>query len=284
MGNHEWCVALLLVTYHPTLSDQTPSWRYRFDSASATGPGNASQGDFRAYLARTHMPSPSAGLGADGLYYSFDIGLVHFVMLQGYCPEMTNTSVQSCLRAGGSQAAWLQSDLGAVDRALTPWVVVTFHQPYANSNTAHPMSLEGFPMQAAIEDVLYEARVDLVLSGHVHSYERSCRLYRLQCVADGIVYITIGDGGNREGLAAEWTMPQPAWSRFRLAAFGHGELTAVNATALEWSWTSNPTLDPAGADSFVLVKGVAAGMADTEAARRLPGVTRQARFRAGYER
>ena len=30
----------------------------------------------------------------------------------------------------------------------------------------------GKPMQAAIEDTLYQAGVDLVLSGHVHAYER----------------------------------------------------------------------------------------------------------------
>ena len=30
----------------------------------------------------------------------------------------------------------------------------------------------GKPMQAAIEETLYQAGVDLVLSGHVHAYER----------------------------------------------------------------------------------------------------------------
>jgi len=49
-------------------------------------------------------------------------------------------------------------------------------------------------------------------------------------------HITIGDGGNREGLAAKWNSPQPAWSAFRQASYGHGELEVVNATALHWTW------------------------------------------------
>ena len=50
----------------------------------------------------------------------------------------------------------------------------------------------GAPMQAAIEDTLYAAKVDMVFSGHVHAYERSCRVYRYKCVADAPYYITIG--------------------------------------------------------------------------------------------
>ena len=52
--------------------------------------------------------------------------------------------------------------------------------------------LLGAPMQAAIEDTLYAAKVDMVFSGHVHAYERSCRVYRYKCVADAPYYITIG--------------------------------------------------------------------------------------------
>lgn len=48
-------------------------------------------------------------------------------------------------------------------------------------------------MQAAIEDTLYAAKVDLVFSGHVHAYERSCRVYKYACVADAPYYITIGE-------------------------------------------------------------------------------------------
>jgi hypothetical protein len=132
MGNHEW-----------------------FDTAH----------NFKAYQARYQNPTVN---GTKELYYSFNAGLVHFVMVAGYCPQMMNTHEQPCLKDGSAQKAWLESDLGGVDRDVTPWVVVSFHQPYVNSNTAHPIEAEGVPMQEAVEDVLFDNKVDLVFSGHVH--------------------------------------------------------------------------------------------------------------------
>jgi acid phosphatase type 7 len=159
-------------------------------------------------------------------------------MLQGYCPEMRNTSSQPCLGAGSPQLAWLRADLASVNRSVTPWVVVAFHQPFVNSNTAHSIAKEGLPMQVAVERALVEGGVDLVLSGHVHAYERSCRLYNYSCVPDASapVYVTIGDGGNREGLASTWVDPQPAWSLHRRASYGHGQLVVPNATHMKWEW------------------------------------------------
>ena len=45
----------------------------------------------------------------------------------------------------------------------------------------------------------------------------SCRVYQYKCVSGAPYYITIGDGGNAEGLATRWVNPQPAWSVFRQA-------------------------------------------------------------------
>jgi acid phosphatase type 7 len=226
---------------------------------------DSSNYDFLAYRSRFHGPAvTTAGIpGGGGLYYAIDVGTVHVVALAGYCPEMTSTSTQPCVGAGSAQQAWLEADLAAVDRAVTPWVIVMFHEPYMNSNTAHPIAKEGAPMQAAVEDVLYKAGVDMVFSGHVHAYERSCRAYKYKCMTDGTgpVYITIGDGGNREGLAKTWVTPQPDWSLFRQASFGHGELTAVNETHMHWVWVQNSAaLVPGGAleaglDDVWVVKG-----------------------------
>lgn len=118
-----------------------------------------------AYTSRFQNPKVD---GVKELYYSFDAGLVHFVMVAGYCSEMVKYGEQPCLRDGSKQKEWLWKDLGSVDRSVTPWVVVSFHQPFVNSNTAHSIEKEGLTMQAAIEDVLFENKVDLVFSGHVH--------------------------------------------------------------------------------------------------------------------
>ncbi|KAG0466927.1 hypothetical protein HPP92_018507 [Vanilla planifolia] len=44
------------------------------------------------------------------------------------------------------------------------------------------------------------------------------------------VYITIGDGGNLEGLATNMTEPQPKYSAFREASFGHAIFDIKNRT------------------------------------------------------
>ena len=222
---------------------------------------------FQSYLARTHSPSAGGATPtADTLYYSINLGLMHVVMLQGYCTAMKTTAQQPCLARGSAQLAWLQDDLARVNRSATPWVIVAFHQPYVNSNTAHSRATEGAPMQAALEDTLHAGGVDLVLSGHVHAVERSCKAYNFTCVANGTVYITVGDGGNGEGLAAKWEEPQPAFSLFRQASFGHGEVLAENATHLQWTWRQNSALTPSAVDSVWVVKGQLGAVG--------PGVTR----------
>jgi hypothetical protein len=120
-------------------------------------------GSFLSFVKRFRSP---AGTDANRLYYSLDYGLAHVVFLQGYCPAMRTYSVTPCLGPGTPQAMWLAADLAAVNRALTPWVIILIHQPWMNSNWAHRISLEGVEIQAVLEDLVQSA--DLVVSGHVH--------------------------------------------------------------------------------------------------------------------
>lgn len=55
----------------------------------------------------------------------------------------------------------------------------------------------------------------------------------------GPMHVTIGDGGNREGLANKFLDPQPEISVFREASFGHGEFLVVNETHAHWTWHRN---------------------------------------------
>jgi hypothetical protein len=64
----------------------------------------------------------------------------------------------------------------------------------------------------------------------------------------GMMHITVGDGGNHEGLASEWLYPQPEWSMMREASFGHGELDVKNATHAYWSWHRNNDNEAVKAD------------------------------------
>ncbi|XP_040384547.1 probable purple acid phosphatase 20 [Oryza brachyantha] len=185
---------------------------------------------FKAYNARWRMPyDAGASPSGSNLYYSFDVagGAVHVIMLGSYTDYA----------AGSAQHRWLQGDLASVDRARAAFVVALVHAPWYNSNEAHRG--EGDGMRAAMEELLHGGRVDAVFAGHVHAYERFARVYGGEADPCGAVHVTIGDGGNREGLAEKYVDPQPATSAFREASFGHGRLEVVNATHALWTWHRN---------------------------------------------
>ena len=115
-------------------------------------------------------------------------------------------------------------------------------------------------MQKAIEPVLNQYKVDVVFSGHVHAYERSCQVYNYTCTSGAPSYITIGDGGNAEGLATGWVNPQPSWSKYRQASYGFGELIVTNSTHASWAWHQNKDLVPTVTDSVVFTRGQASSL------------------------
>ncbi|KAK8961323.1 Purple acid phosphatase 18 [Platanthera guangdongensis] len=181
---------------------------------------------FQSYNARWKMPYEESG-SMSNLYYSFEVAGVHVIMLGSYTDYGEDSE----------QYAWLKADLAKVDRERTPWLLVLLHAPWYNSNWAHQG--EGDDMMAAVEPLIYSAGVDILIAGHVHAYERTERVYGGQLDPCGAVHITIGDGGNREGLAQRYLYPKPVWSVYREASFGHGELDVVNGTHASWSWHRN---------------------------------------------
>lgn len=199
---------------------------------------------FAAYKARWPMPHEESG-STSNLYYSFDVagGAIHIVMLGSYADFGSDSD----------QYKWLQKDLGCVDRGLTgPWLIVLLHAPWYNTNSAHQG--EGEDMRKAMESLLFEARVDAVFVGHVHAYERFTRVYDNAKNPCGPMHITIGDGGNREGLASEFKEDHKSasLSLFREASFGHGRLKVLNQTHAHWSWHRNDDPDCTVADEVWL--------------------------------
>ena len=157
--------------------------------------------------------------------------------------------------AGTPQYTFAAADLAGVNHTRTPWVIVVQHTPFYCSNTEHEGS--GALMAATFEDMFVKAKVTLVIAGHVHAYERTANVVGGVVNASGPQHITIGDGGNREGLYTNWVNPQPAWSLYRDAEYGSGELTFVNATHALWAWHRNADPVPVVTDTAV-IRNVAA--------------------------
>nr|GFA20611.1 bifunctional purple acid phosphatase 26 [Tanacetum cinerariifolium] len=80
-------------------------------------------------------------------------------------------------------------------------------------------------MRAAFESWFCHYKVDVIFARHIHAYERSYRISNLHYNVTGgasypiphksaPVYITVGDGGNQEGLALRFNDPQPDYLHF----------------------------------------------------------------------
>ncbi|ETW03563.1 hypothetical protein, variant 1 [Aphanomyces invadans] len=182
---------------------------------------------FDAYQARYRMPFAESNASRGNLFYSFDVASVHVVVLTPYLPTYR----------GSAQYKWVGRDLERVDRSVTPWIVVMMHGPWYSSNRAHQSKVEPqHAMRKDMEDLLFDHRVHLVLAGHVHSYERTLPVYRNELTVNAPIYITIGDGGNREGLADKFIHPRPVWSAYRRARYGYGLFEVKNRTHALFEW------------------------------------------------
>uniref|UniRef100_A0A0E0BVP7 Purple acid phosphatase n=1 Tax=Oryza glumipatula TaxID=40148 RepID=A0A0E0BVP7_9ORYZ len=184
-------------------------------------------------------PTPFGASGSTRpLWYSVRMASAHVIVLASYAAYGKYTP----------QWRWLEGELRRVDRAVTPWLIVCVHSPWYSSNGYHYM--EGESMRVEFERWLVDAKADVVLAGHVHSYERTRRVSNVAYdIANGMatpvfnrsapVYINIGDGGNIEGLADDFRWPQPDYSVFREASFGHATLQIVNRTHAFYEWHRN---------------------------------------------
>ena len=192
--------------------------------------GNHEIGSSEAWLHYMHRwPTPyREARSTSPLYWSVDVGPAHVVALNSY-DHFVNDGDRL-------QRRWLEDDLSSVDRSATPWLIVMMHAPFYNSNQAH--ALEAELMRLAYEPLLLKYGVDVVLSGHVHAYERSDAggIYDAAPNPCGPVYLNLGDGGNREGGEAAWVAPHPEWSAFRESSFGVGALDIINATHASYAW------------------------------------------------
>jgi hypothetical protein len=133
--------------------------------------------------------APTVAGDNGGFWYSFDEGGVHVVML----------SSEHDWRNSSRQYRWLLHDLSAVNRTRTPWVVLATHRMmYTTQELEDGDYRVSLGMREQLEPLLYASRVNLMLVGHQHSYERSCAAYRGACVADGksgTVHIVAGSAG-----------------------------------------------------------------------------------------
>nr|CCA27923.1 calcineurinlike phosphoesterase putative [Albugo laibachii Nc14] len=134
---------------------------------------------------RFHTPENGRGL----FWYSFDYGPIHIIQM----------SSEHDWRRGSEQFLWLEEDLKQVNRSVTPWIVLTIHRMMYTTQVGEAGDLVvSYHLRMELEDLLFKYKVSLIIAGHQHSYERSCRVRNGLCLKDdeqGPVHIVVGTAG-----------------------------------------------------------------------------------------
>ncbi|XP_031500928.1 probable inactive purple acid phosphatase 1 [Nymphaea colorata] len=167
----------------------------------------------------------------DEPWYSIEQAGVHFTVI----------STEHSWIQGSDQYKWIKKDLASVNRTRTPWLILTGHRPMYSSAAPAVIPSVDYLFTAAVETLLMQYQVDLVLFGHVHSYERTCALYEDVCVAmpskdsNGVdtydqsnytapVHAIIGMAGF---TLSNFSDDPPIWSLVRISEFGYVRFNAT---------------------------------------------------------
>lgn len=233
-----------------------------------TCPGNhESAYNFTHYSHRFTMPGEESNL-----YYSFDVGPIHFVSISTEVYYFT----QYGLKLISNQYEWLKKDLAkansAANRKSRPWIILFGHRPmYCSNSNDIDCSLEytrkGLLGLYGLEPLLKEFGVDLVIWAHEHSYERTWPLYDNRVYNGSYlqpyvnprapVHIITGSAGCREGTDP-FEKPALPWSAYRSSEYGYTKFNAYNKTHIhvEQVDVENPidSRNPRVIDQFWLIK------------------------------
>lgn len=173
--------------------------------------------DAKLYYDYFALPEPE-------YYYDFRYGNAHFFVID------TNIDV----RPGSEQYRWLDEQLGKSDAT---WKFVSHHHPPYSSDENDYGDLWKGPglggdLRARQLSVLYDKHnVDIVWTGHIHSYERTWPVRNNEAVVhNGTIYMVIGGGGG--GLET----PGPTrWFFTNTIRYGHHfTITSINGPILEF--------------------------------------------------
>lgn len=101
-------------------------------------------------------------------FYSYNYANIHFIALDSYGKESNSYRLYDTL---GPQAVWVKQDLAANTQKWT--VVYWHHPPYTMGSHNSDTESELISMRQNFIRILERYKVDLILCGHSHSYERS---------------------------------------------------------------------------------------------------------------
>ena len=234
------------------------------EQAYLTCPGNhENANDFYEYRMRIGAAMPAVASpsgGGNGTFSSFNLGLIHFILVSS---EVYMSVQPHSAGLALEQGEWLQRDLAAVNRSVTPFVALGLHQPfYCSANDDgddchHLVSV----VRIGLEKLIYEGGVDVVFGAHEHAYERNYPVYNSQwngatgaaAYVDpaATVHILTGAAGCPEDQDG-WQKAGNPWSAVRINDYGYSRVHALNRTHLLLQYVDN--IKGAVLDEVIIVK------------------------------
>ena len=127
--------------------------------------GSITEGKTDCLYSHFNIDIPDGQFTDSGIYYSFDYGDIHFVILN------TGDTVGASLSS--EQFDWLKKDLAATKQK---WKIVALHNPlyspgkYGTDSSYNSMALG---LRKQLNPIFSQYKVDMVLNGHDHVYSQS---------------------------------------------------------------------------------------------------------------
>jgi len=201
-------------------------------------------------------------------YYSVNYGPVHLVALD---TEMQEKSGLQLKDGKGEQVEWLKADLAA---NKLPWVVVYFHKPpYSKGSHDSDVELDMKSLRENMTPIFEQFKVDLVIAGHSHVYERSYPMrghvginetfdasthvvakekssnhYTVGPKGQGVIYVVSGSGGKFGGQRPGFPMKSMLYSNNQI---GGSVILDVSKSTFELRWIQS---DGVVGDYFSITK------------------------------
>ncbi len=184
--------------------------------------------------------------GAYGFQYYFDYPsiapLARFIMVDP-AVWLANSSTTAVLYGDGSQAQqWTAAAIDAARAEGIPWVIVGMHKDCISAG------VEGCEVGVQFTNFLINKRVDLVIQGHDHDYQRSKQLtcatpevYFSSCVANdgssgsylkgaGTMFLVDGTGGATLDHINPTDGDSPYFARTNSSAWGYTKIYVSGST------------------------------------------------------
>ncbi|MFQ5799496.1 MAG: metallophosphoesterase [Bacteroidota bacterium] len=234
------------------------------DSSTQSGPY------FDSFTLPTNAEAGGLASGTEA-YYSFDYGNIHFINL--------DSSTASSRLPGSAMLTWLEDDLAVTSQ---DWIIAYWHHaPYTKGSHDSDAEIELNQMRENVLPILEAVGVDLVLTGHSHSYERSFLIDSHYGTSDTLTDDMIIDSGNGrldgDGAYSKPTLGQGSHEGAVYAVVGSSGLISggplnhpvmvnslnelgsmvldVNGSQLDAKFIDNNGITPHILDYFTIVKG-----------------------------